>query len=139
MAAARAAFTGRQGVRIGDRRGFLELLIGRYVLRFKKLDRKGLSRNVLTDQQREWFNVQLSLPGMPPEAVRLIAGYQLDVFQSKINAVLLTRPKLRAVEWKFSIEDTTSNVVRMPTREPRPADVRGTETQKKLEDQERDE
>jgi hypothetical protein len=128
----RSTFSNRQGVRIVDRRGFPELVIrGRYVIRFKKLDHHGRSRNILTKAQREWFRQQLSLPDLPPAAQRLIAGYVLDELGTEISRVLVTAPvSAKEIEWKIELtDDGASKVVEMPrvARAPQPPTVRSAE------------
>lgn len=115
-------------VRISESRGFLQLLIDRkYILRFKKLDRKRRSRNISTGQQRLWFNVQMSLPEMPAEAVRLIAGYQLNPFGTEFEDILVTRPANGRIDWAFSIPDSSAEggvVVQIRPVEPKLPEIR---------------
>ncbi len=126
----RATFAGRRSVRIIEKRGFLELVIkNRFVLRFKKLDAKGRSRNILTRQQRLWFEQQLTLPEMPPEAEKLIAGYVLDELGTEIHRVLVTQPaSATAVDWLLGIDGDDTNIIPMPRtpRKPKAPSVRST-------------
>lgn len=128
----RAVFSTVKRVRIVDRRGFPELVIkNRYVIRFKKLDSKGRSRNILTKQQKLWFEQQLSLPEMPPAAEKLVAGYVLDMLGTEIEQVLVTCPKdATQIEWMINLSDAdgVSNIVPMPvsTRAPKSPRVRST-------------
>ena len=131
VAAATKRFASIPRVRIADNRGFLELLVGgRYVIRFKKLNRRRLSSNIPTRQQIEWFSVQLELPGMPADAVRLIVGYQVNLLGTEIADILVTRPLGGKVAWAFSISDAgdITNVVPFPTEvgEPKSARPRST-------------
>ncbi len=106
------------GVRVEDRRGFPELVIdNRFVLRFKKLDKHGRSRNILTPAQRAWLDAQMILPDMPPEAKRLIAGYVLDALGTQIERMLVTAPaNVKTINWMLDIEpdDNPNNVFQMP-------------------------
>lgn len=47
------------------------------VIRFKKTDENGVSSNYQTKQARD-FDCGEPIPGLPPEPVRLNAGYLLD-------------------------------------------------------------
>lgn len=70
-------FAGKPGIRITRDRGFLVLIVNdRIVVRFKKLDRKLRSRNILTNQQRALLR-QENLPGLPPDCTVVVAGYRL--------------------------------------------------------------
>jgi hypothetical protein len=116
-AAVRATFGRLPGVRVEERRGFPEVVIhNRFVLRFKKLDRQGRSRNILTKAQREWLDAQMTLPHMPPEAKRLIAGYVLDALGTKIERMLVTAPaNVKTIDWMLDIEpERDSNIINMP-------------------------
>jgi hypothetical protein len=136
----RVVFSSARRVRIVDRRGFPELVIrNRYVIRFKKLDSKGRSRNILTRQQKLWFEQQLSLPEMPPAAEKLVAGYVLDMLGTEIERVLVTCPKdASQIEWMINLSDGdgASNIVPMPTspRAPKSPNVRSTRPKKQSKD-----
>jgi len=126
----RHEFARLRGVRIIEARGFPELIIKeRYVIRFKKLDRKGRSRNILTKQQRDWFNGQLSFPGMSPEDVsRLVAGYILDLLGTEMERVLVTCPiGASGVAWSINLDSpSASNVIELhrSVKAPKPPAVR---------------
>jgi hypothetical protein len=84
---------------------------------FKKLDNKGRSRNILTRAQRNWFEQQLTLPEMPREAEKLIAGYVLDELGTEIERVLVTYPtSVSSVQWLLGLGDTDegTNILEMP-------------------------
>ena len=138
--AVRGTFGQMRGVRVEDRRGFPELIIqNRFVLRFKKLDKKGRSRNILTKTQREWLDAQMVLPNMPPEAKRLIAGYVLDALGTEIERMLVTAPATaKSINWMFDIDsdDTANNVIPMPRTPivPNAPTVRSTLAQENTND-----
>src|SRR5262249_28678520 len=70
---AETRFQGQEGISISHNRGFLTILIkDKLEIRFKKLDRKGFSRNYPTRAQQR-YRLQLRLPGME-EATRAEAG-----------------------------------------------------------------
>ena len=62
------------------------------VIRLKKVDANGRHRNADTLQQRQ-FDRQMSLPGLPPAAARLVLGYQPDAGFSTVERVTLRRPR----------------------------------------------
>ncbi|MEA2561337.1 MAG: hypothetical protein QOH06_2841 [Acidobacteriota bacterium] len=131
---ARARFADLKRVKISENRGFLELLIAsRYIIRFKKLNKSGRSSNIQTKQQLRWFSIQLELPDMPPAAVRLIAGYQLNLLGTEVANVLVTRPVGSVIEWSFSLADSLSNVKQFPVHPPKPATTKSTRKTKKDE------
>jgi len=79
LAEADRRFVGRANVRTLDIRGlklwhFEEAGV---VVRFKKMDEDGRSRNYPTKQAKA-FDRQMELPGLPAPPVRLTAGYLLD-------------------------------------------------------------
>ena len=86
------------------------------MIRFKKLDRNGQSRSYLTPSQRRWFEDKARLPEMPPEAVRLVAGYVLDEISANLARVLVTKPRGHSgVMWCIELAEGGSvKVVEMP-------------------------
>ena len=90
------------------------------MLRFKKLDGKMRGRNYQTRQQ-VLFTLQLTLPGWPADATRLVAGYQLDTPEVDIDQLLITCPIGRKVEWYFGIDEGEGKVVQIPSAPSAPA------------------
>lgn len=137
--AVRQRFAETRGVRIMQKRGFPELVIkGRYVIRFKKLDSRGRARNFATTQNRLWFEQHAELPEMPPRAVRLVAGYVLDLLGTQIERVLVICPiNASAVEWRIDLrEPGDATVIDMPRpiRKPKSPTVRSTKERKSEKD-----
>ncbi len=66
------------------------------VFRPKKVDANGRHVNSQTPQQKD-FDRQRPLPGIPPAAIRVIIGYEPDVAFSKVERVIVRRPKGRWV------------------------------------------
>lgn len=64
----------------------------RIVLRAKRVNENGIHVNNPTKQQRD-FDRHQPLPGLPPEAVRLVVGYQLDPAFSKVERVIIRNPQ----------------------------------------------
>ena len=100
VAAADRRFAGRHGVRSLDVRG-LKLWVfepANVVVRFKKLDEDGRSRNYPTKQAKA-FDAQLETPGLPPEPVRLTVGYLLDRTATEFMRSQIARPNGREALW----------------------------------------
>jgi hypothetical protein len=77
------------GFHLLNMRGLNVLNIGdKLVVRAKRVDENGRHVNNPTQQQQS-FDRQLPLLGLPPEAVRLVIGYQLDVGYSKVERVIV--------------------------------------------------
>lgn len=125
-----SVFSDNHAVRVVDSRGFVELVLikARLIIRFKKLDKRGVSRNILTPAQRDWFEKQAKLPEMLPKATRLIAGYVLDELTANLSRVLVTLPDgPSAVMWKLELpESGGATIFEMPRKpqEPKAPNVR---------------
>jgi hypothetical protein len=61
------------------------------VLRAKRVDANGFHVNNQTRQQ-QMFDRQQPIPGLPPEAVRIVVGYQLDLAFSTVERVIVRSP-----------------------------------------------
>ena len=79
VASADKRLINRDGVRPLDISGLKLWLFehANIVVRFKKMDEDGRSRNYPTKQAKA-FDAQLELPGLPPKPLRLTVGYLLD-------------------------------------------------------------
>lgn len=100
VAGADRRFMSLEGVRILDIRG-LKLWLFEHasvVIRFKKMDEDGRTRNYPTKQAKA-FDAQLELPGLPPKPVRLTAGYLLDQTGTEFVRSQIARPSGRAALW----------------------------------------
>jgi hypothetical protein len=93
-------FVSRPEVRTLDIRGLKLWLFeeANVVVRFKKMDEDGKSRNYPTKQAKA-FDAQLELPGLPPKPVRLTAGYLLDVTGTELVRSQIARPQGREALW----------------------------------------
>lgn len=82
----------------------LELLNHRdiAVLRLKKVNGSGRWRNAQTAQQQD-FDDQKPFAEFPPEAVRLVAGYEPDAAFSTIERVIISRPMGRKILWAAQV------------------------------------
>ncbi|GHO52907.1 hypothetical protein [Ktedonobacter robiniae] len=99
----RHRFADIPGVTITEHLGFLVLNFSDLVLsRFKILDRNLRAGNVWTKRQRDYDDL-LELPDLPPKAIRVTIGYQLDRSETEIKNILVTRPAHRKIAWHFSI------------------------------------
>jgi hypothetical protein len=123
VARIQAVFADDNSVRVVSVRGFIQLVLlkSRLILRFKKLDESGRSRNILTRNQRLWFSPAAKLPETPAEAMRLVAGYVLDVVSAELTRVLVTLPNgPSAVMWIIELpESGGATVIPMPRRTPK--------------------
>lgn len=92
---------GRDGIRPIDYHGGLKLWLfenANVVIRLKKMDEDGQSRNYPTKQAKD-YDAQRELPGLPLPPVRLTAGYWLDATGQIINRVQIARPDGRVPTW----------------------------------------
>jgi len=68
------------------------------VIRLKKMDEDGVSRNYPTKQARD-FDAGEELPGLPMPPVRLTAGYLLDPTGTIFKRTQISRPMGRRTMW----------------------------------------
>jgi hypothetical protein len=99
LADADRRFDGRAGVRPFDIRGLKLWLFeeANAVIRLKKMDEDGRSRNYPTKQAKA-YDDQKELPGLPLPPVRLTAGYLLDPTGAFVRAQI-ARPDGREPMW----------------------------------------
>lgn len=82
-------FIDRPGLHLLNMRGLNVLNIGdQVVVRAKRVDANGRHVNNPTEQQKA-FDRQLPLSDLPPEAVRLVIGYELDPAYSRVERVIV--------------------------------------------------
>jgi hypothetical protein len=74
------------------------------VLRAKRVNENGIHVNNPTKQQRD-FDRRQPLPGLPPEAVRLVVGYQLDPAFSMVERVIVRNPQSGWVAQIVSVDE----------------------------------
>jgi hypothetical protein len=100
----------RSGITPKEIRGLKVWLIGTVaVLRFKKMDEDGRTRNYPTKQAKN-FDRQLELPGLPAPAVRLTVGYLLDETQTQFIRAQIARPLAPGVvEWCAAIVPSSAS------------------------------
>ncbi len=83
------------------------------LFRFKKGDRRGLSRNYPTQASLDFNNPQQQLPGIP-EIQRFDVVYVLDEFETEIEDILIVSRNGNKTEWTSSImEAGSAEVVRL--------------------------
>lgn len=100
-------------VKFMNERGFLVMVVKeQFALRFKKLDQNKRTCKGHTAGYKAYFSHQLTLPGMPAEAIRLVLGYQLDAAEAAISDLLLTFQWERNVLWFESIKDVVVEIER---------------------------
>lgn len=74
----------------------------RALARFKKVKPNGKHSNYQTRQQQD-YDDQLPLPGIPPEAFRLTAGYHLDAAGVALERIMIARPIGRSIFWTAQV------------------------------------
>lgn len=94
---------GMSGINLLNVRGLkLANYFDRYVLRFKQVDKAGMHANYQTEQQTD-FDRNLPLPEVPPAAIRLTSGYQLNEAADAIERVMIARILGRSILWLSQI------------------------------------
>jgi hypothetical protein len=103
LAEADRRFIDRSGVRPMDIRGLKlwHFEDADVVIRFKKMDEDGRSRNYPTKQAVD-FDRQLQLPGLPYPPLRLTAGYLLDATGGFVRSQI-AMPSGRETRWCAAI------------------------------------
>lgn len=93
LAEAHRRFLDRKGVRPIEIRGLKLWLFepADVVVRFKKMDEDGNTRNYPTKQAKD-FDRGFDLPGLPMPPVRVTAGYLLDITGTSIERTQIARP-----------------------------------------------
>jgi hypothetical protein len=113
---AETRFSDMPGVTTSHNRRFLTILIGdKLEIRFKKLDRKGRSRNYRTKTQVR-YQLQLRLAGME-EPTKATAGYQLNI-DGTLKDILMACPRGERTEWMFSLPVDGGNIAAHPATAP---------------------
>lgn len=99
IAEAERRFAGRPRVFPKNIRGLKVWIIGMdAVIRFKRMDEDGRSRNYPTRQARDYDRGR-DIPEIPPPAVRLTVGYWLDPTQTVYQRTQIAKPLGRSTEW----------------------------------------
>jgi|SRR5579884_2871797 len=132
VASVEKRFAKVKGVRLTRDHGFLVLIIGeRIVVRFKKLDEKLRSRNYMTNQQWKLY-YQEDLPGLPPGATVVIAGYRLDPTGMLLNDVHVVCPVGSQNKWAIPVAEGATIRLPVAATPPRRAVVKakGVRTRK---------
>lgn len=105
VAAADRKFLDRDDVKPLTIQGLRLWLLGRdqhTVIRWKKMDEDGRSRNYQT-KQAEDFDKQMELTGLPPKPTRITVGYLLEESGTGVARVQLSRPNGKNVDWCAAI------------------------------------
>ncbi len=99
VAEAERLLTGRERVVFKDIRGLKVWIVDdKAVVRFKKMDEDGRSRNYPTKQAKE-YDKQQQLPGLPSPPLNLVAGYFPDPTGTEVVRVQVSRPLGKAIDW----------------------------------------
>jgi hypothetical protein len=103
LAEADRRFLGKRGIVPKDIRGLKVWIIGdKVVIRFKKMDEDGRSRNYPT-KQAEDFDRGRQLPELPEPAVRVAVGYLLDATQTQYVRTQISKRLGKSIEWCAAI------------------------------------
>jgi hypothetical protein len=93
----------RSGIKAVDIRNRKVWVVGDHVVvRLKRTDEDGKSRNYPTKQDKD-YDRGLPLPGLPEPAVRVTVGYLLDPTQTQIVRVQVARPMGKGILWCAAI------------------------------------
>ena len=112
-----------------SRRPFMIEFLGCLTVRFKKLDGKHRSSNIMTGLQRRLLS-QLELPRMG-NTMHIVAGYELDKLQQQVDNVFLVCPSPNTRNsplWEIPLNNPLHNAEVMPlfshvaTPQPDPAE-----------------
>jgi hypothetical protein len=112
VAAAERKFLNRGDIKPLTIQGLKLWLIGKdhhTVIRWKKMDEDGRSRNYQT-KQAEDFDKQLELEGLPPKPTRITVGYLLESAATAVQRVQLAKPSGKNVDWCAAIVPTDKRV-----------------------------
>jgi hypothetical protein len=95
---------GKEGIRPIDVRGLKLWLLeeANAVIRWKKMDEDGNTRNYPTQQARD-FDAGRDLPGLPMPPVRLTVGYLLDLTGVELIRTQVARPAGKRTMWCAAI------------------------------------
>ena len=96
-------FATRSDVRAIEIRGLRLWIVGDLaVMRAKKMDEDGRSRNYPTKQAKAFDRME-QLPGLPAIPVRLTMGYLLDETETAIKRVQVAQPDGKNIDWCAAI------------------------------------
>lgn len=85
----------------------------KFLIRFKKLDEDGAATSTPTQQSLS-FAMQMPLPGMPDEAIRLQLGYVLDKSGTQLLALRVACPRGFGIEWQFDVPAPAADATILP-------------------------
>ncbi len=107
VAEAERRFARHDGIQQLDIRGLKLWVVAQHtVIRFKKMDEDGSTRNYPTRQAKD-FDMNLALDGVPPKPIRVSIGYLLDPTETSVQRVQVARPNgKRRVDWCAAIVPT---------------------------------
>lgn len=86
------------------------LFSDRVYARFKYLPPDQLTRNYPTKRAVR-MEANLDLTDIPPQAIRVAVGYQLDPLQSQIDRVLVAHRNSTALLWSYEVEAAVTSTI----------------------------
>lgn len=103
VAEADRRWLGRPGIVSIEIRGLKVWLVrDTAAIRWKKMDEDGKSRNYPTKQAKD-YDGGITLPGLPPPAIRLAVGYLPNPTKTEITRVQIAKPRGRGIDWCAAI------------------------------------
>lgn len=107
VADAEARLSDRADVVPKNVRGLKVWIVGQVaVIRFKKMDEDGRSRNYPTKQARA-YDKQAQLPGLPSPPLNLVVGYLPDPTETEVLRVQVARPLGKGIDWCTALVPAT--------------------------------
>jgi hypothetical protein len=103
LAESERCLLGKRGIVPKDIRGLKVFLVeDKAVLRLKRMDEDGRSRNYPTKQARD-YDRGVEFPELPPPATRLTVGYLADATGTTVERVQVAKPMGREIDWCAAI------------------------------------
>lgn len=95
---------------------FLLIVADRLVVRFKKMDEHGASRNVETNLQCSFRDElgEIKMEGIPARLPRVEVGYVLNRLEDGIREVRVSAPRRRGTAWSYVVQEQ-ADVRELPT------------------------
>ena len=116
---ATARFTGFPGVTLTHKFNTFGIVVNNQVmLRFKRVDRRGMSRNYATQTSLKFY-AQCELPGIPAVCPRAEIGWREDDVRLGLADLCIVMRDGSRLAWRYSIlEEGGTTVVSIPTAAP---------------------
>ena len=98
-------------VRMSTERGFLLVVVKETIsMRFKKLNKRGRTSNIITKQQWDIYHNQVPLPDFPA-GLRVSIGYELNNTETDIQSIKVVYEKFGVSIWEYKILATEDEAI----------------------------